>query len=186
MHHRDRGLSRPEFTALYAAEAEGLLVFLTRRTLQPDTALDLWSETLAQAFAGRRRYRGEADQAPAWLYAIAYRQLAMFWRRGAVERRALQRLGLERPAPTETQLEQLVEAAGLEALKLQLGSAMDELPKTQRDAVRLRVVDELSYAEVARRLGLREDAARARVSRALRSLAVTLSHRANEVTEVVG
>jgi RNA polymerase sigma-70 factor (ECF subfamily) len=41
--------------------------------------------------------------------------------------------------------------------------------------VRLRVVDELPYCEVARRLAITEEAARARVSRALRGLSRTLS-----------
>jgi DNA-directed RNA polymerase specialized sigma24 family protein len=40
--------------------------------------------------------------------------------------------------------------------------------------VRLRVVDELAYPVVAARLGITEQAARARVSRALRVLAVAL------------
>jgi RNA polymerase sigma-70 factor (ECF subfamily) len=40
--------------------------------------------------------------------------------------------------------------------------------------VRLRVVDELPYPDVAARLGISEQAARARVSRALRALAGAL------------
>ncbi|HEY3774967.1 MAG TPA: sigma factor-like helix-turn-helix DNA-binding protein [Solirubrobacteraceae bacterium] len=39
-----------------------------------------------------------------------------------------------------------------------------------RDALRLRVVEERPYPEVARVLGISEQAARARVSRGLRSL----------------
>jgi predicted DNA-binding protein (UPF0251 family) len=44
----------------------------------------------------------------------------------------------------------------------------------QRDALRLRVVEERSYAEVALLLGVSEQAARARVSRGLRALAGAL------------
>lgn len=185
MQDRHSGLSREQFSALYAAEAEGLLVFLTRRTMQPDVALDLWAETLAQAFAARRKFRGDAAQAPTWLYGIAYRQLAMFWRRGAVERRALRRMRLERPRPSEDQLQQLIEVARLDELKIQVMSALGALSDAQREAVQLRVIDELPYAEIAQRLGLREDAARARVSRALRTLAGRLSHCEYEATEVV-
>jgi RNA polymerase sigma-70 factor, ECF subfamily len=48
------------------------------------------------------------------------------------------------------------------------------LPPEQRDALRMRFVDELGYPEVARRLQVSEDAARARVSRGLRRLAAAL------------
>lgn len=109
----------------------------------------------------------------------------MLWRRGAVERRALRRMRLERPAPSEDQLQHLVEVARLDELKVQVVSALGALSDPQREAVRLRVIDELPYAEVAKRLGLREDAARARVSRALRTLGERLSHCEYEVTEVV-
>jgi RNA polymerase sigma factor (sigma-70 family) len=182
---QQRGLSREQFDELYAAEAEQLLVFLTRRTLDPESGLDLWAETLAQAFAGRRRFRGDASQAPTWLYGIAYRQLAMFWRRGAVERRALRRIGLERPVASEDQLQHLIRMAGLEEIQTRVRAALDDLPPAQREAVRLRVIDELPYSAIALRLGVREDAARARVSRALRALAAELNPCTTETLEVV-
>jgi RNA polymerase sigma-70 factor (ECF subfamily) len=50
-------------------------------------------------------------------------------------------------------------------------SAVDGLPAEQRDAVRLRVVEELSYEDVAAQLGCSPGAARTRVSRGLRQLA---------------
>jgi RNA polymerase sigma-70 factor (ECF subfamily) len=74
-------------------------MFLARRTADPEVALDLWGETFAQAVAGRRRYRGTTDEeAAGWLYAIARKQLAGYYRRGVTEGRAMKRLGLERPA----------------------------------------------------------------------------------------
>ena len=42
--------------------------------------------------------------------------------------------------------------------------------------MRLRVVDELGYPAIATRLGISEQAARARVSRGLRALAGALDH----------
>jgi RNA polymerase sigma-70 factor (ECF subfamily) len=58
-----------------------------------------------------------------------------------------------------------------EALARGLGS----LPVHERDALQLRVVDELSYAQVAERLAIRPAAARVRVSRALRRLALSVN-----------
>jgi RNA polymerase sigma-70 factor, ECF subfamily len=51
-----------------------------------------------------------------------------------------------------------------------LGAALQTLSPHQRDAVRMRVVDELPYGELARRLGVSEPTARARVSRGIRAL----------------
>jgi RNA polymerase sigma-70 factor (ECF subfamily) len=48
------------------------------------------------------------------------------------------------------------------------------LPDEHQLALRLRVVEERSYAEVAAALGVDQQAARARVSRALRGLATDL------------
>jgi RNA polymerase sigma-70 factor, ECF subfamily len=48
------------------------------------------------------------------------------------------------------------------------------LPPDQRAALELRVVQQLDYDEVAGRLGISQNAARLRVSRALRSLTVEL------------
>jgi RNA polymerase sigma-70 factor (ECF subfamily) len=47
---------------------------------------------------------------------------------------------------------------------------LDALPQDQREAVRLRVLDERTYAEISQRLGVSEQTARARVSRGLRAL----------------
>ena len=41
------------------------------------------------------------DEAAPWLFGIARNQLARYYRRGTIERRALRRLQLERPAVDE-------------------------------------------------------------------------------------
>jgi DNA-directed RNA polymerase specialized sigma24 family protein len=48
--------------------------------------------------------------------------------------------------------------------------ASDGLSGEQREAVRMRVLEERSYDVVSRELGITETAARARVSRGLRAL----------------
>ncbi|MTD44462.1 sigma-70 family RNA polymerase sigma factor [Conexibacter sp. W3-3-2] len=161
-----------DVAALYARLADDLLVFLTRRTGDPEIALDLWAETFALAVEGRRRYRGRSDaEAAGWLYGIARRQLALYHRRGRIERRAGARLQLERPPASPAVLEELTRRAGLAALREDLGAALATLSPAVRDAVTLRVVEELPYPAVAARLGIAEPAARARVSRGLSALA---------------
>ena len=64
----------------------------------------------------------------------------------------------------------LAERADADRASGAVASAVDELPASQRDALKLRVLDGLSYSEVASSLGSTEVAARLRVMRALGSL----------------
>ncbi|MEI2702764.1 MAG: RNA polymerase sigma factor [Baekduia sp.] len=165
--------------ALYERHAAGLLVFFTRRTFDPQVATDLWAETFAQAVASSGRFRGGgADAEAAWLYRIAHRQLSRYWRKGAVQRRAQQRLELERPQLSEEAGAELIREAGLADLRADLATAMAALSEETRLAVELRVVHELSYGEVATRLATSEQNARARVSRGLRALGELLDDNA--------
>ena len=173
-------MSTPEFERLYSESAQPLLVFLARRTLDAEVALDLWAETWAAAFAGRRRFRGDPAQAGrGWVYAIATRQYAMWVRRGRAETRALRRLGLERPAMDDADAERIERLAGLAELRAAVARGLGGLSDEQRDALRLRVVEELPYPDVARRLSVSEEAARARVSRGLRALGEALEQGAS-------
>ena len=157
---------------LYARHRDALLVFLVRRTADTEVALDLWAETFAQAVAGRRRFRGTTDaEAAGWLFAIARRQLALYYRRGRAEQRALDKLGLERPPVDDELIAEIERRAALEDVRRELSAALASLSDPVRSAVQLRIVEELPYAEVARSLRISEPAARARVSRGLAALA---------------
>jgi len=60
------------FASAYDTHARSILIFLARRTYDPETALDLTGETFAQAFEARRRFRGSTEEdAAAWLFGIA-------------------------------------------------------------------------------------------------------------------
>jgi RNA polymerase sigma factor (sigma-70 family) len=156
---------------LYAAHAEAMLRFFMRRTYEPEASLDLVAETFACAFADRERCRG-ADQREqaAWLFGIARHRLSDFYRRGRVERAALDRLGFDRRAFTDDEYERAEELVDLEMVRQRLVAGLDGLGEEQRVALRLRVVEERSYAEVASALAVSEQTARARVSRALRAM----------------
>jgi RNA polymerase sigma factor (sigma-70 family) len=163
------------FAALYDREARTVLVFIARRTLDPEVALDLTAETFAQAFRGRRRFRGTTEmEERAYLFTIAKRQIALYLRRGTVERRALEALGAQMPVAHEDDLREVEEAAGLDDLRSALGDELARLSADQRAALQLRVVEERPYDEVASALGVSEQTARARVSRGLRALAAAL------------
>src|SRR5919197_2947479 len=160
-----------DISALYEQHRRELLLFFARRTADAEMALDLWAETFAQALSSRRSFRGRTDEeAAGWLYSIARRQLAQFYRRGYAEQRALDRLGVERPPADELVEAEIVRSAGLTELRRELAGALEMLSDDTRRALELRVVEELPYADVARRLAVTEPTARARVSRGLRAL----------------
>lgn len=164
--------SGTEVEELFAAHRDSVLVYLVRRSGDTEVALDLWAETFAQAVVGRKRFRGTSpEEAAGWLFGIARRQLAAYHRRGYAEGRAMDRLRLERAPASPGMLDELERRAGLAELRVELAAALSTLSPRVREAVELRIVDELDYPTLAARLGTSEPAARARVSRGLSRLA---------------
>jgi RNA polymerase sigma factor (sigma-70 family) len=163
------------FSNFYAREAQAVLIFLTRRTFDGETAVDLTAETFALALRSWGRLRAlTAEQRRAWLFTVARRQYGRYLRRGRVERRATVRLGIQLPAVAEDDLALIERRAGLEPLRAILGRELARLSAPQRQALCLRIVQERPYEEIAAELGVSEQTARARVSRGLRSLAQAL------------
>lgn len=154
------------FRELYTRYSERLFRYFTRRTNSEDTALELTAETFSRAWVTRERFEDQRDGSAApWLFGIARNVLLMSIRRGTVERRTAARLGvLER-----LDLDGSGDAPGAGWAE-GADELLDSLPLSQREALRLRVVDELTYDEVADALDTTPSAARVRVHRALSSL----------------
>ena len=156
------------FGELYRRHATAIHAFLRSRSPAP-VALELTAETFAQAAlsVGRFRDRANGSAAP-WLHGIAKNLLRRYLEWQRIDSRARERLGVERPAD---EMERVDERVTADLLRPELTLALASLPREQRDAVGLRVVEELPYAQVATRLGCSELAARLRVSRALGAMA---------------
>jgi RNA polymerase sigma-70 factor (ECF subfamily) len=162
------------FGVFYDRHAATVLAFFQRRTASPEAALDLAAETFAAAFNARRRYRKTDAPTVAWLFGIARRELAQALRTEEIATRARRRLRFESIEVEDDELRRIEELADLDPIRERLEAALSELPGGAADAVRMRVKDDLPYAEVARRLGCSEGAARVRVARALTRLADAL------------
>lgn len=169
-------ISDPDaFGVFYEQFFDRILAYLMRRVYDAETALDLTAETFAQAYLSRARFRGSSSaEAEAWLYRIAQRKLSHYFRRSAVERRAMDRLKIQAPTLDADRRSRIEELADLDGLRTALRGALLEISPEQGEAVRLRALEELSYSEIARRLQISEQAARARVSRGLKALAAAL------------
>jgi RNA polymerase sigma factor (sigma-70 family) len=160
------------FVVFYDRHSRRLLSFFSRRTFDAQVAADLTSETFAQAFSGRAGFRNPGPgSAAAWLYTIARRQLERFVKRSRVESRWRQSVGIIPFAVADDALERAEELIDLTAVRAQVAEALSALKGDQREAVRLRVVEGLSYAEAASAAGCSEDLLRQRVSRGLKRLA---------------
>jgi RNA polymerase sigma-70 factor, ECF subfamily len=159
------------FTEFYEDISPSVLRYFARETREPHHAFDLMAETFAKAFEKRADFRGSSDQqAAAWLWTIARTELARFRRSHTIERAALNRLGLERAAPSDRELREVERLTEIEELQDHLEQALALLPPDQRVVIQLRFIDHLGYPEIAERLGVSTDVVRSRTSRALSTL----------------
>lgn len=166
---------------LRAADAEAFATLYDRhagavhswaRLRVGDHAADLTAEVFARAWLRRRSFRDQADgSALPWLYGIAQNVVRDSIRRQRVEDRSRRRLGLPRAVAPDPGYEAVEERLSLPVAAIR---ALSELPDADRDALDLRVVQERPYTEVAARLRCTPQAARLRVSRALRKLNLAL------------
>jgi RNA polymerase sigma-70 factor (ECF subfamily) len=172
-----RRVSNRAFPQLFDRRAEDFLRFFPRRTLLVDVAAELTAESFAKAFASRANFdtaRGSPDE---WLFGIANHELSHYWRRDVVDSRAPRKLGIRPAAVHDEDYDRVEELIDFQILARKIGPALERLPSDQRDAAVLRVVDELPYREIAIRRGCSEQAARARVSRGLRTLGASSPRR---------
>jgi RNA polymerase sigma factor (sigma-70 family) len=157
------------FAELYRRHARSIHAWCRRRLEW--AASDLTAETFARAWLSRGHFRDDRNgSALPWLLGIARNVLYESARQDRLETRARERLGLPLDLAIEdgyTAVEDRVSP------RVGLNAALDLLPAHERSALKLRVVDELAYADVAAQLAIKPAAARLRVSRALRRLAVT-------------
>jgi RNA polymerase sigma-70 factor (ECF subfamily) len=159
------------FSELYARHVSAVHGWLRRRL--DWAASDPTAETFARAWLLRKRFRDDRDgSALPWLLGIAARLLADAVRRERIDTRARARLGLPVDLASE---DGYAEVEARLSPQVALDQALRSLPAHERQAVELRVIDELPYGQIAQRLDIRPAAARLRVSRALRRLAVSVS-----------
>lgn len=168
-------LTGADISALYEANSHAVLRFAMRRTLDAQVSVDLVGETFAVAFEQRAKFRGSSDaELRSWVFGIASNLLADYFRSGQTERRATERLGVDRVEVDSAEIERIEQLAESKELRAAVAGALAELGDESREAVRLRIVDELPYADVAGAMQVSEQVARARVSRGLKKLRETL------------
>ena len=163
------------FREFYDRYAAWVRSWFLRQTGSDSAALDLTAETFAQAWHASRRFRDMADGSGApWLFGIARNLLRQYHKHNRIESAARERLGLPAAWADCEDYEAVDERLEAGSLAPALRLAIKALPREQRRALELRVVQQLEYEEVAGALGCSQNAARLRVSRALRALGLKL------------
>jgi len=149
-----RTVSLPPFWSLVEAHGDELLVH-ARRLAGDANGEDVLQEALLRALRAYPRLR-HADHLRAWLYRVTTTTAIDHHRS-----RAREVLTDDPPAVAATEPDHYDDA---------FESLIAHLPDTARAALRLRFVDDLDYNGVARALGCSPEAARQRVSTAIRTL----------------
>jgi RNA polymerase sigma-70 factor (ECF subfamily) len=163
------------FREFYDRYAIWIRSWFIRHTGSETASLDLTAETFAQAWHASRRFRDEAEGSGApWLFGIARNLLRQYHKHNRIESAARARMGLPVSFADCEDYERVDERSEAGALAPLLRHALRALPAEQRRALELRIVHGLPYDAVAGRLGCSQNAARLRVSRALRALTTQL------------
>lgn len=158
------------FEEVYDRHAAQVLAWSRARV--GEHAADLTAEVFARAWLARGRFRHESEvSALPWLFGIARNVLRESLRKRRVEDAARRRLGMPRLLAGDAALDDIHDRRSLsESERRALGS----LPERDRELLRLRVIEERPYRDIAVRLRCTPQAARHRVSRLLRQLQCTL------------
>lgn len=140
-----------------------------RRVGSRELAFDLTAETFAAVVVALGDFDPARGSAPGWLFAIAEHKLRSSYRRGRVEARARRELGHRRLLLDDEDLARVEELASLGG-DARIQSLLAELPAEQERAVRARVLEERSYADIAVEVRCSEAVVRQRVHRGLQRL----------------
>lgn len=167
------------FGLFFDRHAERILRYFQLRTAAGDVARDLCAETFAAALISLHRYDPSQGPARAWITGIARNKLYNWFRSERMDREARHRLRLHTPLVHVDDLDLSDLRIDLRSRVGELDAALATLSEPVRDAVLLRVVHELPYADIAERLTCSPGAARVRVSRGLSDL---LDHFEQEVS----
>jgi len=166
--------------ALYARLAPRLLTYIRLRMGRSLRARvesrDLLQSSLLKSFQRFGEFRGtEARSLMAWLARIAEREVA-----DRVDYEHRQRRDAAREASIDSTPELAARVTSVLSRVIrseradQLEAAMETLSEAHREAILLRKFEELSFPEMATRLGKSEDACRMLVARALTALTLAL------------
>jgi RNA polymerase sigma-70 factor (ECF subfamily) len=152
-----------EFDDFYASSFQRITGQVYAMIGSRDEAEECVQEAFVRAWAHRRKL-DRAEHPDAWVRTTAYRLAVSRWRRTTRRRRSADRAvraATETAAPSESHVA--------------LVAALRQLPESQRRALVLHHIADLSVHDVAREVGVPEGTVKARLSRGRAALAALLT-----------
>ena len=165
-----------DFEKLVTAYEKNVYNIALRMVGDPEDAADMTQETFIKAYRALSGFRGDSKFS-SWLYRIASNVCLDFLRsRSRHPQVSLStvdeddRATFELPDMRQNPEEQLMKKLGMEAVR----RGLEQLPEQQRQILVLRELGGLSYAELARILGIEEGTVKSRIFRARKRLCALL------------
>lgn len=159
-------MNEAEFDAVYAAEWPGLVRQLTVVCGDRSEAADCVQEAFVKAWEHRRRLDADAG---GWVRTAALRLAVSRWRKARNAMTAWKRDHARSASTPGTQEPELTDWDG------PAWQALRRLPSSQREAVVMHHVLDLSVAEISQLVGSPEGTVKARLSRGRSALALGLT-----------
>ncbi|MEV6103103.1 sigma-70 family RNA polymerase sigma factor [Streptomyces sp. NPDC051940] len=157
------------FEEFYRRHFDAVTRFVARRVADPHTVADLTAEVFLAAIDSGHTYRPGLGSETGWLYGIARNVVSAEARRTA-RQAALGARVAGRRLLDEDDIARLEEQLDAEAPGRRALEALAVLPEGERALLELITVDQLTPAEAAAALGIRQVTARVRLHRARKTL----------------
>ena len=155
--------------ALFDRYFARVYVFIERRVDERELARELASDVFLEVWEQADRYRGDA-RVSTWIFGIArFKSLEAVRGQQRFKRSRVVALGEERLAQVPEARSAATEMGTRHELR-RVADAMERLPRDQREALEMAVIEGLDPEEIAIRQCISRDTVKTRVSRARRAL----------------
>lgn len=167
---RDASAHRSLFERYFAR----VYVFIERRVDDRELARELTSDVFLEVWEQAERFRGDA-KVSTWIFGIArFKSLEAVRGQQRFKRSRVVAGGDELLSRVPESRSSATQLGAREALR-RVAEAMDRLPRDQREALELAVIEGLEPEEIASRQQISRDTVKTRISRARRALRRMLS-----------
>ena len=157
------------FRSLFDRYFARVFVFIRRRVEDPELARELTSDVFIEVWTQAGQFRGEA-RVSTWIFGIArFKSLAGIRGQQRFKRSRVASAGEDVISRVPEARSTVTQISARHDLR-RVAEAMERLPRDQREALELAVIEGLEPDEIAIRQRISRDTVKTRVSRARRSL----------------
>lgn len=176
------------FRFLFDRHYAQILRFFRRKGFDPEACRDLTQDTFVSVYKGLKDLRQE-EHFESWLFAIAHNVWCSLIESRSAQKRSVMLLSLEGEDDDSPSIAARVADGSADPLTVTLEKeklekfreALQQLPQQMRHCAQLRVVHDLSYAEIAALMGISVNTVKAHLHQAQKALRAQLSSYFEEI-----